>query len=226
MKRRLLATACLALSATTACSGSMSGRAAASAPPGMQHMVTTDRSDGRPAGRLVTQFAGLSLVTDSLARVHRTADSLAVAWGGYVSGATLREGELQMSLRVPADSLNPVLDRLATLGRARNRTVSRNDVTDQVVDVEARLANLRAVRDRLRAYLQQAGQMSDVVTLERELTRVQGEIDVLEARQRQMAGQVALAEVSLDAERPRVLGPLGWLVVGLGTLIEKLFVIR
>ncbi len=224
MKTRLLATACLALSATAACGGSM----ASPAPP-PSPMVLEGAAGDRTGGaeeRLVTQRAGLSLVTDSLPRLHRTADSLVVAWGGYVSNAQLREKALYMGLRVPADSLNPVLDRLSLLGRARNRTVSRTDVTEQVVDVEARLANLRAVRDRLRAYLQQAPQMSDVVTLERELARVQGEIDALEARQRHLSSHVALAEVSLDAERPRVLGPLGWLVVGVGKVIEKLFVIR
>lgn len=223
MTPRLLATACLALSITAAC-GSTAARAGAPMP--LQREAAAGDRAGAAGERLVTQRAGLSLVTDSLLRVHRTADSLAAAWGGYVSEAQLRGKGLRMALRVPADSLNSVLDRLSLLGRARNRTVSRTDVTEQVVDVEARLANLRAVRDRLRVYLQQAGQMSDVVALERELTRVQGEIDALEARQRHLSSRVALAEVSLDAERPRVLGPLGWLVAGVGTAIEKLFVIR
>jgi hypothetical protein len=221
MRTRLLATACLVLCATAACSST-----AAAPPPPSPQMMAAGRADGPGAERAVTQRGGLSLVTDSLPRVHRTADSLVVAWGGYVTAAHLREKELRMALRVPADSLNPVLDRLSLLGRARHRTVSRTDVTEQMVDVEARLANLRAVRDRLRAYLQQAGQMSDVVALERELTRVQGEMDALEAQQRHLSSRVALAEVSLDAERPRVLGPLGWLVVGVGTVLEKLFVIR
>ena len=174
----------------------------------------------------MTQRAGLRLVTDSLQRVRRTADSLAVAWGGYVGDAEVREKWLRMTLRVPGDSLNRGLDRLSTLGRATHRTVRRDDVTEQVVDLEARLVTLRAVRERLLAYLQQAARIGDVVELERELARVQGEIDQLEARERMLAGQVELAQIDLEAERPRVLGPLGWLVTGIATIIEKLFVIR
>jgi hypothetical protein len=215
MSARLLAVILLSM-ATTACAGGM--RAPAAPPP--------PAPEGAQWSRAVAQHATLRLVTDSLRRVQREADSLAVAWGGYVGDAVVREKELRMSLRVPADSLGRGLDRLSALGRATHRTVRRDDVTEQVVDVGARLETLRAVRERLRAYLQQATTMADVVALERELGRVQGEIDLLEARQRVLSTQIALAEIDLHAERPRVLGPLGWLVVGLGTLLEKLFVIR
>jgi hypothetical protein len=179
-----------------------------------------------PGERAVIQQAGLSIVTDSLARLHRAADSLTVALGGYVGRAELRESNLHMSLRVPAPALNGVLDYLSGMGTVKRRTVRREDVTAQVVDVEARMGTLRTVRDRLRAYLGNAAATADLVAIERELGRVQGEIDQLEAHQRMLSTRVDLAEVSLDARRPRILGPLGWLVSGVATLIEKLFVIR
>jgi hypothetical protein len=216
MRARLFAAVLLALG-TAACSSGMS----AAAPPN-----PSPATGGAAWNRAVSQHASLRLVTDSLQRVRRAADSIAVAWGGYVGDAEVREKGLRMSLRVPADSLNRGLDQLSLLGRATRRTVRRDDVTEQVVDAGARLETLRAVRERLRGYLQQAGDMSDVVALERELARVQGEIDLLEARQRALATEILLAEIDLEAERPRILGPLGWLVVGAGTLIEKLFVIR
>ena len=223
MRARLLALG-LVLAGTAACS-SMS----TSARPGTivaQESVVGREEGNAPSDRAIVQRAGLRLVTDSLRRVHHTADSLSVAWGGYVGDAELREKSLRMSLRVPGDSLNPALDRLSGLGRATHRTVRREDVTEQVVDVEARLGTLRAVRERLREYLQRADAMADLVQVERELARVQGEIDLLEARQRALSSRVELAEIDLEAERPRVLGPLGWLVTGIATVVEKLFVIR
>jgi hypothetical protein len=208
----------LALLPAAACSSTRSMSDAA---------LIAERGSGVPgAPRAVIQQAGLSMVSDSLARLHRGADSLAVALGGYVEHAELGESELRMSLRVPAASLNPVLDHLSAMGRVKRRTVRRQDVTAQVVDVQARLGTLRTVRDRLRAYLAQAAATADLVAIERELARVQGEIDQLEAHQRLLSTRVELAEVHLDARRPRILGPLGWLVSGVATLIEKLFVIR
>jgi hypothetical protein len=204
------------LVAASACSSAQPMRSAAPAPP----------PPGVPGGRSVIQQAGLSMVTDSLAHLHRAADSLTVALGGYVEQAELRESDLHMSLRVPAPALNGVLDYLSGVGTVKRRTVRRQDVTAQVVDVQARLGTLRTVRDRLRAYLGNAAATADLVAIERELARVQGEIDVLEAQQRMLSTRVDLAEVSLDARRPRILGPLGWLVSGVARVIEKLFVIR
>lgn len=204
------------LAAVSACGSAQSMRSVAAAPP----------PPGVPGARAVIQQAGLSMVTDSLARLHRAADSLTVALGGYVGQAELRESDLHMSLRVPAPALNGVLDQLSRMGAVKRRTVRRQDVTAQVVDVEARLGTLRTVRDRLRAYLGSAAATADLVAIERELARVQGEINVLEAQQRMLSTRVDLAEVSLDARRPRILGPLGWLVSGVATVIEKLFVIR
>ncbi|HEY0026148.1 MAG TPA: DUF4349 domain-containing protein [Longimicrobium sp.] len=204
------------LAAASACSSAGSMAAALPAPP----------PPGVPGQRAVIQQAGLSMVTDSLGRLHRAADSLTVALGGYVGEAELRESDLHMSLHVPAPALNGVLDRLSVMGTVKRRTVRRQDVTAQVVDVEARLGTLRTVRDRLRAYLGNAAATADLVAIERELARVQGEIDVLEAQQRMLSTRVDLAEVSLEARRPRILGPLGWLVSSVATMIEKLFVIR
>jgi hypothetical protein len=212
--RPLLSLALLAAVSACSSAGSMSALAPAPPPP------------GGPGERAVIQQAGLSMVTDSLGRLHRTADSLTVALGGYVGQAELRESDLHMSLRVPAPALNGVLDQLSGMGTVKRRTVRRQDVTAQMVDVEARLGTLRTVRDRLRAYLAQAAATADLVAIERELARVQGEIDQLEAHQRMLSTRVELADVSLDARRPRILGPLGWLVSGVATLIEKLFVIR
>lgn len=230
MRPRLLAAACLVLAATAACAGNRD-TVPSSGPVALEGLPASGSARrapaaAQPADRAVTQHASLRLVTDSLQRVQRTADSLAVAWGGYVGNAELREKHLRMSLHVPAGRLNEALDRLAALGRATHRTVRRVDVTAQVVDMDARLGTLRAVRERLRAYLQTAAGVNDLIAVERELGRVQGEIDLLEARQRSISTQVDLAQVDLEAERPRVLGPLGWLFTGLATLIEKLFIIR
>lgn len=216
MRAHFLAIAALSLAATSACASSRPLSLPPAASPSTE--AATDR--------IVAERAELTLVTDSLERMRRAGDSLAVAWGGYVGDAELRGDGLRMSLRVPAPRLEEAMDRLSTLGRATRRTVRRDDVTEQTVDLDARLQTLRGVRDRLRGYASQAAAVGDLVAVERELARVQGEIDQLEARQRALGARVELAEVQVYAERPRVLGPLGWLLNAAVAGIGKLFVIR
>ena len=182
---------------------------------------------GAAADRMLVRRATLALDTERPGDVAPRATSLATAMGGYVQSSTEdSDGNVAMTLRVPGSSLEAALDTLARLGHVRSRTVSTDDVTDQVVDLEARLVSLRASRDRLRELQQRTGTVGDLLVVERELTRVQGDIDSLEGRVKLVRGSVALAELSLEARRPVKLGPVSALFVGLGRLVGKLFVIR
>ncbi|MBB4636156.1 DUF4349 domain-containing protein [Longimicrobium terrae] len=207
-----------------ACGASMEAAPPASGPLMLEELTVQPRGAQQ---RQVAQQAGLSLVANDLPAVARTADSMATALGGFVETSEMRGDDgLRMVLRVPAPSLDAALDRLASMGRVRQRSIRRQDVTAQATDLDARLTNLRTLRDRLRAHLSQSSAVGDLIQVERELARVQGEIDALEAAQRGLQGRVALSGIQLDAERPQVLGPLGLLLTGVASLIGKLFVIR
>jgi hypothetical protein len=149
------------------------------------------------------------------------------ALGGRIAHLEVRENDrADYTLRVPANRLDALMDSVAVLGRVETRTVSATDVTEQVVDAEARLAALRASRDRLRQLLERASTVQDVITVERELARVQGELESLEGRLTALRGQVSMSELSARLDRRRVLGPLGLLLQGVSTLLMKLFVWR
>lgn len=179
------------------------------------------------AERLLVRHASLALDVERPSEVPPRATALATALGGYVQSASeVAGGGVHLTLRVPAPSLDAAIDSLARLGRVRSRTLRADDVTEQAVDLEARLATLRGARDRLRELQGKAATVADLLAAERELTRVQGELDGLEARLKFLRNSVALAELTLDARRPVVLGPLGVVFVGLGRLVAKLFVLR
>ncbi|MBI3722911.1 DUF4349 domain-containing protein [bacterium] len=82
------------------------------------------------------------------------------------------------------------------------------------------------MRDRLRSLLEKATSVQDIVLVEKELSAVQGELDSMEARLKVLRSTSALSEVVLTAERPRILGPLGYAGYGLWWVFSKLFVIR
>jgi hypothetical protein len=180
-----------------------------------------------PAERLLVHRAELGLVAAEPAALARRVAEITEGSGGHVVASLVSEGRvLRATLRVPAGALEPTLDALSGLGRVSRREVSARDVTEQVFDVEARLRSLRAVRERLRQHLERAEGVRDLIEVERELTRVQGEIEMLEGRAGRLRGDAALAQVELVVRRETVLGPLGWLLHGVVTLISKLFVIR
>ena len=115
---------------------------------------------------------------------------------------------------------------LESIGKVTSRRVSSEDVTEQYVDIDARLKTMIALRDRLRALLDKADNVKDVLAIEKELGRVQGDIDSMQARLKALKGKVDLASISVTIRRRRILGPLGYLFKGAWWAVEKLFVIQ
>jgi hypothetical protein len=219
--RRRLATLLLLLALALGCASA-----------GGDEAPSADRAQAGGAGpdRLLVKTAEQRVAVEVVAAAAGAATALAQGMGGFVAGSRA-EGEesAHLELRVPAARLDEALAGLAALGEERARSVSASDVTAEVADLEATLANQRALRDRLRALLARAQKVEEVLQVERELTRLQTEIDAGEARLERLRTGVALSALSLDLERkrkPRILGPLGYLLVGTKWLVTKLFVIR
>src|SRR5690606_35284806 len=96
--------------------------------------------------------------------------------------------------------------------RTSVRTPShRNDLRDRLrgcEDDEARLRNSIALRGRLQQLLDRANNVEEALAIEKELARIQAEIESMRARLDRMKSEVELATLSLTLERKRVLGPL------------------
>jgi hypothetical protein len=182
-----------------------------------------------PAGddaKLLVRRAAMDVVVGDVAQAAARAQSILVGAHGYVERGERSERSASFTIRIPEASLDVVLDSLATLGRVGSRTVSAEDVTEESIDLDARLQALIATRDRLKQLLERASTITDVMTVEREVARVQGEVDSLQGRLKHLRGAAAMASIELSVRRKVVLGPLGWVAQGIGTFIAKLFVIR
>jgi FtsZ-binding cell division protein ZapB len=159
----------------------------------------------------------------------REVEALVTSLGGFSEDASREsEGASTLRVRVPTAELESVLDRIAELGDEKERRTSAHDVTEQLADVEATLESKRQLRDRLRALLGRAEKVKDLLDLERELSRVQSDIDRMEGFRERLQGQVDLATVHVTLTPPeprRVLGPLGYVAWGIAWFAKKLFVI-
>lgn len=93
-------------------------------------------------------------------------------------------------------------------GRLTSQTVNSEDLTRQMVDTEARLRALTTMRDRLQELLRsRAGRLSDLLEVERELARVQADIDATQSHLAVMRTRVAMSELTLNYQSsPRPVG--------------------
>ncbi|MGW4484034.1 DUF4349 domain-containing protein [Amycolatopsis sp. NPDC004368] len=157
--------------------------------------------------RKLARSARLDLSTPKLGDVVSRARVIAAGAGGYTGQESTLESSATLSLAVPAEKLDGVLDQLAALGNVTKRELSAQDVTAQVVDVDARLATQRASVDRIGALLAKATSISEISAVESELTSREAALESLEQQQKALAGSVAMATVALSVTAEAVTGP-------------------
>jgi hypothetical protein len=103
-----------------------------------------------------------------------------------------------MELRVPSASYDAVFTQLGSLGTVLGRERSSQDVTGQVVDLDARIASEKASLDRLNTLMRQAGSLGDMITLEQAITQRESDLNALESQIASLRGQVAMSTVSVE----------------------------
>jgi hypothetical protein len=169
----------------------------------------------------------LSIDVWNISNAVNEASAMAERDGGFVEQKSDQGDEsASLTLRIPAKAFKTALSDLETLGTVTYRNIVGEDVTEQYIDVEARLKNKIVLRDRLKQLLEKATEIKDLLAIETELNRVQADIDSMEGRIKSLKGQVEYATVRVSLDRKPILGPLGYLFKGLWWGVEKLFVIR
>jgi cell division septum initiation protein DivIVA len=134
--------------------------------------------------------AEISLVVEDVSKTERQIDELLRRFGGHVAEAAIdrTQGE-QLSgrwrVRVPVAEFDPFLEAVSKLGVAESRRQTAQDVTEEFIDLEARIANKKRLEERIVELLKESsGAIKDVIEVERELARVRGEIEQMEGRLR------------------------------------------
>ena len=165
--------------------------------------------DGLPAERMVIRSGRAAVEVDSLEPAVEAVRTLAGSHGGYVSDTNLQLGRRQyreatLTLKIPADSLDAVVDGLQPVGDLQSLELSGRDVTEEFVDVQARLRNQRQLEERLLELLEtRTGDLDDVLAVERELARVRREIERFEGRVRYLRSRVSMSTLTVSLREPR-----------------------
>jgi len=161
--------------------------------------------------RAIIRTGRAELVVDDYDAAAENLTAAVEADGGFVAESERRvrgpeDGRYvvgRLVLRVPAENYSATFDAVRAQGEVRSESSDTRDVTDQLVDIEARLENLRAERDRLRELYNETDDTEDVVVVEERLSEVQGEIERLEAQQRSLQRKVALSTITVELREPR-----------------------
>jgi predicted house-cleaning noncanonical NTP pyrophosphatase (MazG superfamily) len=186
----------------------------ASMPMGMMSEAVVSAT--APVDRQLAKSASLDLRAQSLEWTVGKIQEIAKNVGGYTESANVSEPKLGaksawLTIRVPADRLDATLDEVKQSAAAVvNEQLNIGDVTDQDIDLSARLSTKLAEEAALVSILEKVAKVSDIIEVTDRLAMVRGEIERMQAQQRLLKGQVTMAIVSISiTEDPRVVTDAG-----------------
>lgn len=151
-------------------------------------------------GRQVIRAAVLRVEVVKFDAGSKALVRIAESVSGFIADSNISQEEPPygtFTLRVPAIRFSEVLDRVGALGKVTGRRVTGQDVTEEFVDLRARIRNLEHHERQLLTFMEKAVKVADLLAIEQETTRVRGEIEQLTGRLRFLGNRVEMATVEV-----------------------------
>jgi len=172
-------------------------------------------SEARLTDRMIIKSAYLELEIEvgefenTLFKLTRLAEQS----GGFVSNTrsySNPEGNLtsgNIVIRIPEGKYNLAIDKIKEMGSVRNISISGQDVTQEYVDLESRLKNMKAQEEILLELMKQSKNVADSIEVQKELSYVQGEIEVIKGRMNYLGNMVSFSSIEVYLYEPEAIAP-------------------
>ena len=171
------------------------------------------------AERLIIRTGNISMAVEDTRAALTTIEAMVASMaadGAFVvsadeyGGTEGNQPHISMSIRIPASRFAEIMDRLADLAvNVTSRNESAQDVTEEYVDLEARLESLETARQRLLQIMQEARNTKDLLEAEQQLTQREAEIESIKGRMQYLEQSARLSSIWIDLQ-PHILSqPVG-----------------
>ncbi|MEL4305852.1 DUF4349 domain-containing protein [Methanococcoides sp. LMO-2] len=174
-------------------------------------VADSGESSGSSITRKVITTSDVSLEVNDAQEAIDSVAAIAFEYNGYVSSSSVYDtyygdGESMagyITIRIPAADHDIVINDIEALGKVTSKSTSGVDVTEEYIDVEARLSNLEKQEQRLQEILDMATTVEEVLEVEKELGRVRGEIESLMGRLNYLNDRIDFSTITVSVSEPR-----------------------
>lgn len=175
--------------------------------------ATSSQSDAVPVDRKIIRNAQLGIEAEKPEDLQQRIASIAQIKGGFVVSSQQTGSEprsntrdiVEMSVRVPGEKFAETIDEIkAGPGRILTETVKGEDVTEEFIDIDARLRAKKALEQQFMEIMKRANTVEDALNVQRELSDVRSEIEKIEGRRRFIENQASLSTINVRIQAPTV----------------------
>ena len=163
--------------------------------------------------RKIIRNAELTLEVTTPQDVQRKISSIAESFGGFVvtseskqrqtAEGAKQEIEISLVIRVPAAQFGAAMDQVRSAGnRVVQEKITGEDVTEEFIDLEARIKTQKALEDQFLEIMKRANKVEDALEVERQIAEVRTEIEKLEGRKRFLENRASLSTITVSLQTP------------------------
>lgn len=166
-----------------------------------QNMPSTNGAD--LGNRKIIRNGNLRIEANEVIAALNAATRLSTQVGGYVVSSRSWTGTddlpyASLSFAVPVERFEHALEQTRLLGQVQEENVSSQDVTGQFYDLESRITNLQATAERIRSFLNDAKKVDEALEVNRELSNIESQLEVLKGQKNALTQQTAFSTVNIE----------------------------
>lgn len=182
--------------------------AANQAPAAPPQPAMPSQAGDTPQQAMIIKNGDATIEVDSLELAIARVTQLAQRLGGVVANSSVQTGKKNFRtatvvLRIPSNQFDAAMSGLNPFGKVESQNVGSEDVTEQFVDMTARMKNAKRLEERLITLLAtRTGKLEDVLAVERELARVREEIERYEGHLRYLRTRAAISTITVNLHEP------------------------
>jgi hypothetical protein len=171
---------------------------------GSREQATT-KTQAPAIPRKIIYDARIDLVVESLGGLESSVMNLVKEHDGFLAESDVAtqvstQRTATWRVRVPVDRFDAFIRAVTRLGEVRTSHLGTQDVTEEYFDIEARIRNKQEEEKRLLKHLADStGKLEDILAVEKELSRVRGEVEQMQGRLRFLANRADLSTVTITA---------------------------
>ncbi len=178
--------------------------------------TTAATTDTAPTDRKIVRNADLSLEAGSPEDVQHKITAIAEGKGGFVVDSSQSSSDTKvavrdvvaMTVRIPAAKFTESMEEIRkTASRVIVETVKGEDVTEEFVDIEARLKAKRAVEQQFMEIMKRATKVEDALSVQNELGSIRSDIERIEGRKHFLENQASMSTIKVKIQTQTAFSP-------------------
>jgi hypothetical protein len=180
---------------------------------------STDHTTATDAERMIVRTGDMALVVEDINQAIEDITQMSLAFGGYVVSSYIygEEEDMQgwITFRVPDDKFEAALAQLRNLAvRVESEQTSSQDVTEEYIDLQARLGNAEATEQQYLALLDKAADVKDILNIYDYLSQIRQEIEQLKGRIQYLEKTTSTSLISVSLKPEKAVVGDGWNALG------------